>query len=822
MSELILYGTMKKISSMPLQILQKVQNSLCTIIINNEDKGKGFFLKFKNEFNFEINLLVTTANLISLNLINSKQEIQIMTESNKSCNIILKSDERIIKLLEKENISAIEIMEEEREKLEANFLLCDLNYIDETYRYKNQNAFIFSTNNTFFDGKITDIIKLKKFKFISKKYDLDKKYFGSPIISKETGRVIGIYIKNKKNEKFGAFIGDLRFSFMNSDEIKRFGTNFEIKNLKIFSKFICKITNFGNIEENGFFIKINEFNLLITSSNAFEEVCIEIMVEDEEFIIEINEEERLVKKFDKLGFGILEILQNDEIMDFIEFLPIITENHYNKYLDKNNFLFKNAKKTNNIKLIDGKIIGLKDKKFFELSHWSGINKINNKFGISPIVLIENLEVIGIKTQNNSNIAIFSRYLFEKFEKFLKGKLNINNNEIINDKKTEEKNLNIIKIIYKKNKKEKIRIFGDEFVERNKKKCVIMVNGKQRELCTHINEDEFKEDKFNIELIEKETITDMSYMFSNCSSLIYLPNISNWNMKNVVNISFIFSQCSSLRFNIEEKLQWDTSNFKNIEGMFNCCSSLQYIPNISYFDTKNIIDMNSLFYNCNSLVVLSDISKWKIKNVKDISYMFYNCESLTELPNISEWKTENLEYMDYLFYNCSSLKYIPDISKWNIDNVININNLFSECRLLSTIPDISKWNTSNIIYMNNIFDYCSSLKELPDISNWDTSKVKDMSCMFRNCEILTQLPDISKWNTSNVEDMHDLFSHCSSLLFMPDISKWKTKKVKNMSCMFESCSSLSSFPDISKWDISNLENIDDIFKFSPNLSKYLSK
>ena len=75
-------------------------------------------------------------------------------------------------------------------------------------------------------------------------------------------------------------------------------------------------------------------------------------------------------------------------------------------------------------MIDGKIIGLKDKKFFELSHWSGINKINNKFCISPIVLVENLEVIGIKTQNNRSVAIFSRYLFEKFEKFLKGKLNI--------------------------------------------------------------------------------------------------------------------------------------------------------------------------------------------------------------------------------------------------------------------------------------------------------------------------------------------------------------------------------------------------------------
>ena len=40
---------------------------------------------------------------------------------------------------------------------------------------------------------------------------------------------------------------------MNSDEMKRFGTNIEIKNLKKFSKFIYKITNFGNIEENGFF-----------------------------------------------------------------------------------------------------------------------------------------------------------------------------------------------------------------------------------------------------------------------------------------------------------------------------------------------------------------------------------------------------------------------------------------------------------------------------------------------------------------------------------------------------------------------------------------
>ena len=41
------------------------------------------------------------------------------------------------------------------------------------------------------------------------------------------------------------------------------------------------------------------------------------------------------------------------------------------------------------------------------------------------------------------------------------------------------------------------------------------------------------------------VKDMSYMFSRCSSLSELPDISNWNTTNVKDLSDIFRRCESL-------------------------------------------------------------------------------------------------------------------------------------------------------------------------------------------------------------------------------------------------------------------------------------
>ena len=52
------------------------------------------------------------------------------------------------------------------------------------------------------------------------------------------------------------------------------------------------------------------------------------------------------------------------------------------------------------------------------------------------------------------------------------------------------------------------------------------------------------------------VTNMSYMFYECSSLISLPDISKWDTKNVTNMSYMFNGCSSL-ISLPDISKWDT-------------------------------------------------------------------------------------------------------------------------------------------------------------------------------------------------------------------------------------------------------------------------
>ena len=91
-------------------------------------------------------------------------------------------------------------------------------------------------------------------------------------------------------------------------------------------------------------------------------------------------------------------------------------------------------------------------------------------------------------------------------------------------------MNKIKIIYKTTNEDKIRIFGDVFVENNFNNCFLMINGKKEKLCTHIDTKDIKDERFNIELIEEKIISDMSHMFNECKLLLSLPNISYFKLE----------------------------------------------------------------------------------------------------------------------------------------------------------------------------------------------------------------------------------------------------------------------------------------------------
>ncbi len=127
----------------------------------------------------------------------------------------------------------------------------------------------------------------------------------------------------------------------------------------------------------------------------------------------------------------------------------------------------------------------------------------------------------------------------------------------------------------------------------------------------------KKDIFEIKLIEKKTITNMSEMFavfqSNCNCLKELPDISEWDTKNVKNISSMFEFCNSLE-SLPDLSKWETKNVKDMNNMFKFYHLLKTVPGISEWNTKNVKNMGNIFDNCTSLDSLSDISKLDTKNV----------------------------------------------------------------------------------------------------------------------------------------------------------------------------------------------------------------
>ena len=125
------------------------------------------------------------------------------------------------------------------------------------------------------------------------------------------------------------------------------------------------------------------------------------------------------------------------------------------------------------------------------------------------------------------------------------------------------------------------------------------------------------------------------MFSGCSNLESLPDISKWDTSNVILMGGIFTNLSSLSsISIEEAIKYEKKERKKflIGGILGGCSSLTYLPDISKWNTNNVTNMYGIFGGCSSLAFLPDISKWNTNNITNMSYMFYNCKDGLNIPS----------------------------------------------------------------------------------------------------------------------------------------------------------------------------------------------
>ena len=209
--------------------------------------------------------------------------------------------------------------------------------------------------------------------------------------------------------------------------------------------------------------------------------------------------------------------------------------------------------------------------------------------------------------------------------------------------------------------------------------------------------------FDNSFVNCTSLTSTYGWFYGCKNLITITDISNLKTDNVADMSYMFSDCSSLK-----------------------------TLNVSGFKTDNVVNIWFMFSGCSSLTSL-DVSGFNMGNVWGMYGMFSGCSKLTSL-DLGDFNTENVRYMTGLFGECSSLTSL-DVSGFNTTNVIDMNSMFRNCSSLTSL-DLSNFNTSNVTDMSFMFWRCNNILSL-DISNFNTANA-EMDRIFEECSSLASI------------------------------------------------------------------------------------
>ncbi len=125
---------------------------------------------------------------------------------------------------------------------------------------------------------------------------------------------------------------------------------------------------------------------------------------------------------------------------------------------------------------------------------------------------------------------------------------------------------------------------------------------------------------------------------------------------------------------------NTSRVTDMSYMFNDCSALTSLD-VSGFDTSRVTDMRSMFYNCTQLKSL-DVSGFDTSRVTDMGYMFLCCSALTSL-DVSGFDTSRVTSMVGMFGWCKALTSL-DLSGFDTSKVTTMDNMFRDCTKLKSV------------------------------------------------------------------------------------------------------------------------------------------
>ena len=367
----------------------------------------------------------------------------------------------------------------------------------------------------------------------------------------------------------------------------------------------------------------------------------------------------------------------------------------------------------------------------------------------------------------------------------------------------------------------------------------------------------------------DNVTDMSYMFYNCSALTDL-DLTKFKTTQATDMSYMFAGCSSLTNLNVSKL--NTQNVTNMRSMFSGCSALASLD-LSSFITPQVTNMSSMFQGCSNLTTIYVRSGWSTDGVVSATSanMFAGCPKLVgangttfdashtdkEYARIDKPATGNQgyltsllegyaimadEYDSTLTFVCDDQRYLREeltfdlptgwwevVPDWQVysDNItcVVFDPSFDNARPTSTsawfknlfslmeISGLEYLHTDSVRYMDYMFQDCVGLTSL-DLNHFNTGRVERMEGVFKGCSNLTKL-EVGNWDTHNVEAMGQLFSGCSKMDGF-NLSDWNTGKLYDAYALFQNCAGLIEL-DLSTWTADNVGSMDYMFAGCSNLT-----
>ncbi len=215
------------------------------------------------------------------------------------------------------------------------------------------------------------------------------------------------------------------------------------------------------------------------------------------------------------------------------------------------------------------------------------------------------------------------------------------------------------------------------------------------------------------LIGSNSISNASYMFQNCLSLIEVSFSSSGVLTNTTSM---FGNCRSLK----SIPAFNTSAVTAANFMFVNCDSLQSVPVLNF---SSLTDSSSMFANC---TMLKSVPMFTFSVLNLCTSMFSGCSSLS---SVAAFNTSTVTNMNSMFSGCATLTVAPS---FNLASVTNTTNMFANCVRLIVVP---AYNAPALITGTSMFSGCISLREVPTLTS---TSLRTITSIFTNCDSLEKV------------------------------------------------------------------------------------